>query len=123
MGWVLGFPMLLVTVGLVPAGDLGGWVVGEDRKGLVDAFDVSAGSPEPPGSVLTWLNGFLGAGAGAEAEEFSLLGVARVTTRTPGVVGLVRKRILGSGGHHWLGVYWAGDPGRSRDFGRGALGR
>ena len=95
--WVVavGFPMLLVTVGLVPAGDLGGWEVGEDRKGLVDAFNVVAGSPEPPGSALTWLNGFLGAGAGVEAEGFSLFGVVRVTTRTPGAVGLVRNGFLG----------------------------
>ena len=93
--WAVGFPMLLETVTLVPAGDLGGWAVGEDRKGLVDVFDVAAGSPEPPTSFLTWLNGFLGAGAGAEAEVFNLLGVVRVTTRTPGAVGLVRKGFLG----------------------------
>ena len=91
LGWAMGFPMLVVTVTLRPAGDLGGWAVGEDRNGLVDVF----GSPEPPESALTWLNGFLGAGAGAEVEGFSLLGVVRVTTRTPEAVGLVRNRFLG----------------------------
>ena len=91
VGWMVRFPMLVVTVTLAPAGDLGGWAVGEDRNGLVDVF----GSPEPPASALTWLNGFLGAGAGAEVEGFSLLGVVRVTTRTPGAVGLVRNGFLG----------------------------